>query len=68
MQIAMAPADPARLRVDPLMLHPAEDMRAWKVGTRVGDVRNNDGCPRSHSRETPMWYSGASFQENEEVM
>lgn len=37
----MAPADPAQLPVDLLRPFPAEDMKAWKVGQDVGNVRNN---------------------------
>jgi putative SOS response-associated peptidase YedK len=38
----LAPADPARPPIDLLRPRPAEDMTAWKVGTAVGNVRNND--------------------------
>jgi putative SOS response-associated peptidase YedK len=37
----MAPADPAQLPVDLLRPYPAEQMTAWKVGSDVGNVRNN---------------------------
>jgi putative SOS response-associated peptidase YedK len=37
----MAPADPAQLPVDLLRPYPAEEMKAWKVGQDVGNVRNN---------------------------
>jgi putative SOS response-associated peptidase YedK len=37
----MAPAEPARLPVDLLRPFPQEEMAAWKVGTAVGNVRNN---------------------------
>jgi len=37
----MAPADPAQLPVDLLKPYPVEDMKAWKVGQDVGNVRNN---------------------------
>jgi putative SOS response-associated peptidase YedK len=36
------PGDPARPPVDLLRPFPAEKMRAWPVGNRVGNVRNND--------------------------
>lgn len=38
----LAPSDPARLPVDLLRPYPAEEMKAWRVSTRVGNVRNND--------------------------
>jgi putative SOS response-associated peptidase YedK len=38
----MAPTDPAHLPVDLLRTYPAEEMKAWKVGTAVGNTRNND--------------------------
>lgn len=38
----LALADPAHLPVDLLRPYPAEDMKAWKVGRAVGNVRNND--------------------------
>jgi len=34
--------DPARPPVDLLRPFPAEQMRAWPVSSRVGNVRNND--------------------------
>jgi putative SOS response-associated peptidase YedK len=34
--------DPARPPVDLLRPFPAEEMRAWPVSNRVGNVRNND--------------------------
>jgi putative SOS response-associated peptidase YedK len=37
----MAPADPARLPVDLLRPYPEEEMRAWKVASAVGNVRND---------------------------
>jgi len=38
----LAPADPAQLPVDLLRPYPAEEMKAWPVSARVGNVRNND--------------------------
>jgi putative SOS response-associated peptidase YedK len=38
----LAPADPARLPVDLLRPRPADEMKAWKVGLAIGNVRNND--------------------------
>lgn len=35
------PGDPARLPVDLLRPYPAEEMKAWKVGAAVGNVRND---------------------------
>lgn len=37
----MAPADAGRLPIDLLKPYPAEEMKAWKVGSAVGNVRNN---------------------------
>lgn len=37
----LAPADPAQLPVELLRPFPAEEMKAWKVGQDVGNVRNN---------------------------
>jgi putative SOS response-associated peptidase YedK len=37
----LAPAEPSHLPVDLLRPYPAEDMKAWKVSTDVGNVRNN---------------------------
>jgi putative SOS response-associated peptidase YedK len=37
----LAPADPAHLPVDLLRPFPADEMKAWKVGADVGNVRNN---------------------------
>jgi len=37
----MAPADPAQLPVDLLRPYEADGMKAWKVGSDVGNVRNN---------------------------
>jgi putative SOS response-associated peptidase YedK len=37
----LAPADPANLAVDLLRPYPAEEMKAWRVGSDVGNVRNN---------------------------
>jgi putative SOS response-associated peptidase YedK len=37
----LAPADPSRLPVDLLRPFPADQMKAWKVGSSVGNVRNN---------------------------
>jgi putative SOS response-associated peptidase YedK len=37
----LAPADPLRLPVDLLRPFPAEQMKAWEVGSAVGNVRNN---------------------------
>lgn len=37
----MAPADPAHLPVDLLRPYPAEEMKAWKVSSALGNVRNN---------------------------
>jgi putative SOS response-associated peptidase YedK len=38
----LAPTDPARLPMDLLKQFPAEEMKAWRVSSRVGNVRNND--------------------------
>jgi putative SOS response-associated peptidase YedK len=38
----LAPADPARLPVDLLRPRPADEMKAWKIGLAIGNVRNND--------------------------
>jgi putative SOS response-associated peptidase YedK len=38
----LAPAEPSHLPVDLLRPYPAEEMKAWKVSGRVGNVRNND--------------------------
>lgn len=38
----LAPADPGRLPIDLLRPYPADEMRAWKVDSRVGNVRNDD--------------------------
>jgi putative SOS response-associated peptidase YedK len=37
----LAPGDPSQLPVDLLRPFPAEEMRAWPVSSRVGNVRNN---------------------------
>ena len=36
------PGDPSRLPIDLLRPYPANQMRAWPVDARVGNVRNND--------------------------
>jgi putative SOS response-associated peptidase YedK len=38
----LAPADPAHLPVDLLRPYAADAMTAWKVGTAVGNVKNDD--------------------------
>jgi len=38
----LAPGDAAQLPVDLLRPFPAEEMKAWTVSNRVGNVRNND--------------------------
>ena len=38
----LAPADPAQPQVDLLRPFPSEEMTAWKVGSAVGNVRNDD--------------------------
>lgn len=38
----MAATDPAHLPVDLLKPYPAEEMKAWKVSSAVGNVRNNN--------------------------
>jgi len=38
----LAPADTAHLPIDLLRPYPSEKMKAWKVSSRVGNVRNND--------------------------
>lgn len=38
----MAPAMASELPVDLLRPYPAEKMKAWKVGSAVGNVRNNE--------------------------
>lgn len=37
----LAPAEPSQLPIDLLRPFPAEEMKAWKVGSAVGNVRNN---------------------------
>jgi putative SOS response-associated peptidase YedK len=37
----LTPGDPTHLPVNLLRPYPAEDMKAWKVGADVGNVRNN---------------------------
>ena len=37
----LAPAEPSHLPVDLLRPYPAEEMKAWRVGSDVGNVRNN---------------------------
>ena len=37
----LAPGDPAQLPVDLLRPYPAEEMKAWRVSSDVGNVRNN---------------------------
>jgi putative SOS response-associated peptidase YedK len=37
----LAPAEPSQLPIDLLRPFPAEQMKAWKVGSAVGNVRNN---------------------------
>ena len=38
----LEPGEPTHLPTDLLRPYPAEQMRAWKVGSAVGNVRNND--------------------------
>jgi putative SOS response-associated peptidase YedK len=38
----MAQSDPSSLPIDLLRPYAAEEMKAWKVGAKVGNVRNND--------------------------
>ena len=40
-QRCLAPAEPSQLPIDLLKPFPAEQMKAWKVGSAVGNVRNN---------------------------
>lgn len=37
----LAPGEPTHLPTDLLRPYPAEEMKAWKVGSAVGNVRNN---------------------------
>jgi putative SOS response-associated peptidase YedK len=37
----LAPAQPSQLPIDLLRPFPAKEMKAWKVGSAVGNVRNN---------------------------
>ena len=37
----LSPGDPAQLPVDLLRPYPAEGMKAWRVSSDVGNVRNN---------------------------
>jgi putative SOS response-associated peptidase YedK len=37
----MEPGEPSRLPVDLLRPYPALEMKAWKVSSAVGNVRNN---------------------------
>jgi putative SOS response-associated peptidase YedK len=36
------PGEPTRLPIDLLRPHESNDMKAWKVSSRVGNVKNND--------------------------
>jgi putative SOS response-associated peptidase YedK len=47
----LSPGDPARPPLDLLRPFPAEEMLAWPVSARVGNVRNND--PRLLDRFEP---------------
>jgi putative SOS response-associated peptidase YedK len=38
----LAPAGPAHLPVDLLRPFPADEMTAWKVSSKVGNVKNDD--------------------------
>ena len=38
----LAPAEPSHLPVDLLGPFPEEELKAWRVSDRVGNVRNND--------------------------
>jgi putative SOS response-associated peptidase YedK len=38
----LEPGDPSHLPIDLLRPYPAEEMKAWKVGSAVGNVRNNE--------------------------
>ena len=38
----LEPGEPTQLPVDLLRPYPAQEMRAWKVGSAVGNVRNNE--------------------------
>lgn len=38
----LEPGDPQRLPIDLLRPYSADEMKAWKVNARVGNVRNND--------------------------
>lgn len=38
----MAPAESSHLPIDLLRPYPAEEMKAWKVSSAVGNVRNNE--------------------------
>jgi putative SOS response-associated peptidase YedK len=38
----LAPAEPSQLPIDLLKPFPAEGMKTWKVGSAVGNVRNNN--------------------------
>ena len=37
----MAPADSAQLPVDLLRPYPAKEMKAWRVSSDMGNLRNN---------------------------
>lgn len=37
----LGPTDEAHLPVDLLRLYPAEQMKSWKVGSAMGNARNN---------------------------
>jgi len=54
------PGDPARPPIDLLRPFPAEEMRAWPVSDRVGNVRNND----PQLLEEPQPDLGPLFQAN----
>jgi len=38
----LSPGEPSHLPVDLLRPFPADEMKAWRVGSRVGNVQNND--------------------------
>src|SRR6266568_2838002 len=38
----LEPGDPSHLPIDLLRPYPAEEMKAWKVGSAIGNVQNNE--------------------------
>lgn len=49
----MSSSDPSQLPVDLLKPYPAEEMKVWKVGNAVGNVRNNSPDLIEEAKEQP---------------